>query len=219
VKVGSQGKIWVRNWPNPQINDVAPFTRHLLVLGGDTETTIKLFSAFHNAENLAIWIGPVGANIGPQVLKKINDLPLRMLSIRLRQTSFDEAIAYCPVFKNLTHLQIISMKGSTWNDWKALTEFPKLTHLCLYTLDEDEDLQNFLAGCPLLRAMIYLPVHECAIKLDDPRFLVFRDRMSLRNSISEWERSACGRIGLWELADIIIDARKGEVQCFLHAFI
>jgi len=41
----------------------------------------------------------------------------------------------------------------------------------------------------------------------------------LNSVVQEWIWSANGQIGLWELADIIIGARKGEVYYFLHGVV
>src|SRR5438445_10881838 len=71
-----------------------------------------------------------------QFLKKMNDLPLRTLCIDLEETNLDEAIQHCPAFKNITHLELITLKGSTWNDSKPLVKFTNLTHLCFDLLPE-----------------------------------------------------------------------------------
>ena len=218
----SQGRLSIRNWRNAHINAVAPFTRHLLALYCSTINPIELLSTFHNTENLAIWFNH---DLSPEYLKKMNDLPLRMLSVALGHISLDEAIQYCPAFRNVTHLEIISLKGSTWNDYRALAEFPKLTHLCFDVLFEvgDEIVLGLLKHCPSLRSLIYLLQNGCTIGIDDSRLLVLQDYID--DLMEDWERSANGGIGLWELADIIIEARKGRLHSissrviFMHLFL
>jgi len=82
----------------------------------------------------------------------------------------------------------------------------------------DALLLELLDRCPSLLAMIYqVPVDKgCSIESDDPRLLVLQENMRLELYIQEWIWSANGQIGLWELSDIIIGARKGEVYYFLH---
>ena len=74
---------------------------------------------------------------------------------------------------------------------------------------------NLLQHCPSLHAMVYLSSGVCTIDgSDDPRFLILQGLMDQQEFMDEWERSANGRIGLWEIADIIIEARRGDVQYF-----
>ena len=147
----------------------------------------------------------------------MNALPLRVLSFDPADITLDDAIKYCPALRNVTRLElhITSLEVFTWDDFKVLAEFPNLTHLCLeaYKMD-DEVVPNLLQHCPLLRAMVYLLPGLYTIGSDDPRFLILQGLMDQWEFINEWERSANGRIGLWETADIIIEARKGEVQYF-----
>ena len=180
-----------------------------------TSHVIRLLSALRNVENLAIWLR---SYIVPQVLKEMNNLPLRVVSFGPADMSLDEAIKDCPTLRNITHLEIVSMKRSAWNDFKVLIEFPNLTHLCfeVHLEMEGDVILDLLRHCPSLQAMICrkLSINDCTIESDDPRFLVLQDCMGLPDFVQEWERSANGCIGLWELADIIIEGRKGEVHSF-----
>ena len=171
-----------------------------------------MLSTFRNIENLTIWHNPITL----EVLEKMKDLPLRMLSMGLEHLRLDEASKNFPAFRNITHLKIISTL--TQRDCKALVNFPKLTHLCVFS--QDEDMLDVLQDYPSLQVMICLPYdHRFTIKSDDPRLLVFWDCLSVEDAILEWKRSANGRIGFWELAEIIIEARKSEIYSFLHFFI
>ena len=221
ARVVPDGGVTIPNWRNAQITDVAPFARYLLVgsspasLIFSTSHLIELLSALRNVENLAIWLRSF---IVPRVLKEMNNLPLRVVSFGPADISLDEAINDCPALRNITHLEIVSMKGLAWNDVKVLIEFPNLTHLCFEIKMENGVILDLLRHCPSLQAMICLKltllIGDCTIESDDPRFLVLRDGMELGDFVQEWERSANGDIGLWELADIIIEARKGEVHSF-----
>jgi len=212
----TQGRFLIRNWRNAQITDVAPFVRHLLVTSRSYATELLSTVTLQNVENLAIWGDPFSR---PEDLKKMNDFPLRMLSVGLKHITLDEAINRCPALRNVTHLEMTFLRGSTWNDCKALVEFPNLTHLCFDSRElkvEDEAILGLLKHCPSLRAMVRQlgsDIDECTIE-DDPRFLVLWGRMVLEDFIVEWERSANGQIGLWELVDIIIEARKSEAHSF-----
>ena len=61
-------------------------------------------------------------------------------------------------------------------------------------------------------SMAPLDLKSVNIPPDELRFLVFQDQMpvDLEDSIQEWKRSTNGQIGLWELADIIVEARHGQ---------
>jgi hypothetical protein len=211
----NQEKLVIHGWQNVQLTDVAPFTRHLLVFNSTYEShLIELLSIFRNVENFAIWFGP---SIGPKILKMMNDLPLRMLSIVLGEMDLDETIEYCPTLKNLTHFEILNLKGSTWDDHKALVKFQRLTHLSIGIFKFD-DVLNLLEHCRSLRVLIGLGVTTDyrTIESHDPRFLVLKGDI---DSEAEWKRSTNGRIGFWELAEIIVEARHSEVLSlfyFLH---
>jgi len=78
---------------------------------------------------------------------------------------------------------------------------------------------DVLQDYPSLQAMVWLPYYPgFTIKSDDYRLLVFWDCLCVKDAVLEWDRSANGRIGFWELADIIIEARKSEVYLFFTFF-
>ena len=156
-----------------------------------------MISMFPNIENFAVW----GPNNISSELAKMDDLPLRMLSISLA------AMQTPPVFENLTHLEILCANVKK-SDCKAL---PKLTHLCFETslTVEDNIILDLLKLCASLRVLIDLSVRT-PITLDDPRFLVLADSIPIFELVEEWGRSANGLIGCWELADIIVQARKAN---------
>ena len=125
-------------------------------------------------------------------------------------------IGYCPAFRNTTHLEIISNEGLTWGDVNQLVNFPNLTHLC-FDVDGapvDQSVLGLLEHRPSLQAMVYQTSRNCAIEVDDSRFLVLQGGMGKEDFVAEWERSANGGNGLWELVDKIIEARKSEVYSF-----
>ena len=170
-----------------------------------------MLSKFPNIENLAVW-SP--ACLTPDFIKKMNDLPLRMLSV-------DKAAIteYCPAFKNLTHLETFALGGSTWDDdFKVILGLPKLTHLCFdHSLGvKDAVLLRLLEHCASLRVLILLtgteggPAHRTS-ESDDPRCLILVDRMDTNGLKDEWERSANGFIGRWEVAELIIEARESNL--------
>jgi hypothetical protein len=118
---------------NNRCSTIHPRSLNNIISYNQESRVTKLLSTFCNVENLAIW-APFPTS--SQVLKMMNDLPLRRLCVDLEETTLDEAIQHCPAFKNLTHLELITLKGSTWDDYKPLVEFTKLTHLCFDLLPQ-----------------------------------------------------------------------------------
>ena len=137
----------------------------------------------------------------------MDDLPLRRLSANLAQLELDEAFKDCRAFNNITHLEILALKKPTWDHCKALVELPKLTHLCFdscaFVNLEDAVVLGLLERCASLWALVLrLPgarANEGTIKLDDPRFLVFSDCMSLDDYKAEWKKSANGGLAFGNL--------------------
>jgi len=122
------GGLTIRNWRNTRTSDVASFPLYLLLKGGSTRSVID---TFRNIENLTIWHNPITL----EVLEKTNNLPLRMFTVGLEHLRLDEASKNCSAFRNITHLKIILT--FTRKDCKALVNSPKLTHLCIFSQDED----------------------------------------------------------------------------------
>ena len=176
-----------------------------------------MISTFPNLENLAIWDDWF---VSSKTLKKMSDLPLRMLSLNVTNTGLYEAIQ---TFANLTHLEILwvdlrDVDRSTSDPYKVLVELPKLTHLCFGVSVHvgDTVALDLLKHCASLRVLVFLTYTgagfvDLTIALDDPRCVVLLDRMNMKDHLREWKRSAHGLIGCWELAEIIVDARKGNL--------
>jgi len=82
------------------------------------------------------------------------------------------------------------------------------------------DVPELLKNCPSLRVVICqitIPREDTVSLypiLSDPRFIVLQDLMHPEASAVECERSANGQIGLWELADMIVEAWNSEIQPF-----
>jgi len=55
----------------------------------------------------------------------------------MSKITLGEAISHCPALRNITHFEILSLKGS---ELKELVEFPNLTHLCF-------DVHCHVEGC------------------------------------------------------------------------
>jgi len=210
--------ITIRNWKNTPRTHVARFVRHLLTTIDDEYLVLELLSTLRNLENLAMW-GYL--SISSEILKAINDLPLHTLSANLGGINLAKAIKNCTAFRNLIHLEILGLTGCTWKDCNALLDLPKLTHLSFhqYASVEAEVALKLLECSSSLRVLIYQVIFDSLgnpgvdlIKSNDPRYFVFRD--DLPDDVTEWEASANGQTGFWELADIIVEARKGRVQSF-----
>ena len=207
------GVLTNRNWRNTQIANTPQFVRHLISITNCAESDLlEIISTFPNLENLAIWDGRF---VSSEILEKMSDLPLRMLSLCMTDTSLYEAIQ---TFANLTHLEIRDMDRSTSDLYKVLVELPKLTHLCFCTSAHVDDtvVLNLLEHCASLRVLVFLLLTgagfvNVTIALDNPRCVVLLDRMDMKDLLEEWKRSAHGLIGFWELAEIIVDARKGNL--------
>jgi len=165
---------------------------------------------FRNVENLAIW---EEEGICSESLEALDGLPLRRLSAFMSM-ELGEAINNCSTFKNLTHFEMLSLYGPDSNECKALVELPKLSHLCFDFYVKDEIVPELLERCASLQVLIFrvdVDLHLMrTTKVDDPRYLVFYDPADFDERISEWSRSAHGLLGCWELAEVIIEARKNR---------
>jgi len=79
---------------------------------------------------------------------------------------------------------------------------------------------NLLECCSSVRVLIYQAAIDDYghmtdpdfIESNDPGYLVFLD--DLPDDVREWEISANGQTGFWELADTIIEARRGKDTIF-----
>jgi len=100
VAVPGESPLTIRGWGNAQTTDVASFARHLLI--HPPINAIEFLSTFRNIENLAIWLNTLDH-------RKMNDLPLRMLSIILGDINLDDAIKYCPSFRRNRLHEIIDL--------------------------------------------------------------------------------------------------------------
>jgi hypothetical protein len=204
------GEPLTATWRNARITDISQFVRHVLAFTYETDI-VELIIPFRNIENLAIWDD---LGICFESLKALDGLPLRMLSASMSM-KLREAIKNSSAFKNLTHLELLSLYGPVSNECKALVELPKLSHLCLDFYVEDEIVLDLLEHCASLRVLILrmdvkLFVYRTT-KVDDPRYLVFRDSVYIEDCMLEWSRSANGLLGCWELAEVIIEARKSRL--------
>jgi len=134
-----------------------------------------------------------------------------------------------PAFENLTHLEILGLKGSGVEDCEALKTLPKLTHLCfdVSAYVEKEVIDDMLKHCPSLLVLVYAfsPVDgsfessgdnpNFSIVSDDPRFVVFEEDVCMEVAIAEWKRSSThGQSGFWEVAEKIIEARRSKFFFF-----
>jgi hypothetical protein len=206
-------------WPNTQIINSAQFVRHFFTMAVEGCHLLEMMSTFPNIENLAIW----SFIDSPEIFKKLNDLPLRKLSAYFHDISPDRyLIKNSPAFKNLTHLEMIRLNCSTPGWHKALIGLPRLTHLAFDPTGalhvEDAVVLDLLKHCASLRVLIFSIFLGAGyvnsngfVMSNDPRCLILLDPVTLTDLMEEWERSANGLIGGWELAEIIVDARNGNL--------
>ncbi len=116
----------------------------------------------------------------------------------------------CSTFKNLTHLELLSLYGPAASECKALVELPKLSHLCFDFYVGDHIVPDLLEHCASLQ--VYVERSEMrTTKVDDPRYLVFHGPVNVDDRMLEWSRSSHELLGCWELAEVIIEARKRKL--------
>jgi hypothetical protein len=167
--------------------------RFLIGFNPTTEDYLeRLLSFCPKIVDLAIWVFRI-ESISP-ILDK---LPLRRLSANFDYFTYEDFLAR-PFFVNLTHLEIFSFMGDTWNKiFEALVRLPNLTHLLIRCFIEVDVIPELLRHCRLLRILIISPVsarrylnrdsaEERLAQINDHRLIIL-ESLSFATLVHDWE--------------------------------
>ena len=173
--------------------------------GGYLET---LLSFCPNIVDLAIWVFRIKS-----IFPVLDKLPLRQLCANLDDFTYEDFLAR-PFFVNLTHLDMLTFMGETWDEnFEALVHLPNLTHLyieCSITVDV---IPQLLRHCRLLRILIINPesafqylarksAEELVAKINDHR-LVFLEILFYSALVADWDKGANGGVDCWAFSELV----------------
>lgn len=174
-----------------------------------------------NVHNLALWIIQGTCSHLIPILEK---MPLRKFSFDpsyfFENYAADLSIPFNqPIFLNLTHLEIINATSS-WSKWKQLALLPKLTHLAVAGMVNQQLIDHVLEGCTALELfiMFYLTmgflVGELTFPQKDDRVVLLK---SVEDHLDHWEKGARGEEDFWITGQIqkeraVLARRRREVQ-------
>jgi hypothetical protein len=167
-----------------------------------------LLSFCPNIVDLAIWVFRIKS-----IFPILDKLPLRRLSANFDDFTYEDFLAR-PFFVNLTHLEIFTFMGETWDkNFEALVHLPNLTHLLIRFSVEVDMLPKLLRHCRLLRLLIISPVstrrylqrdnaEERLAEINDHRF-VFLESPSFAALVDDWDKGARGEIDCWAFSELV----------------
>jgi len=144
----------------------------------------------------------------------LDKLPLRRLSANFDDLTYEDFLAR-PFFVNLTHLEIPTFIGATWDqNFEALVHLPNLTHLSIgfWTGVDDDVIPQLLRHCRLLRILIVAPlsprhylerkgIKKLLSELD--HHLVFVEIPPFPALVRDWVKGALGGIDYWAFSELI----------------
>jgi len=175
--------------------------RHILLQNRSSQEIGDILKCCPNAHNLALWIihGPCA-----HLIPILEGLPLRRFSFDpsyfFENYAHDFSVPFDkPLFHNLTHLEIINAT-SAWSKWKQLARLPRLTHLALAGVVNQELINHVLAECRTLELIIvfYLSTFcldgEIVFPQKDPRIVFLK---SVTDHLNHWEAGARGEEDFW----------------------
>ena len=230
-------QIWPVHSPDlrahlPQIlQSVGPFVQHLMIdshSAGDSFQTV--LSSCPNIRNLAIYLptswrasraskGEVELNSLLSVLQKMPRLT--RLSMGLPHVFYADLLIR--PFLNLTHLEILFPSAfKYWEKWDVLTQFPKLTHICIEGAIRVRDVLKLL-HCPRLKLLIVVTSNSDRDRQDsdglygvEDNRLVLLEAENYVDVIFDWDKGANGGVDRWMFSELVVLARDSEYPgCFL----
>ncbi|KAJ3503613.1 hypothetical protein NLJ89_g8353 [Agrocybe chaxingu] len=198
--------------PDANLDDVGRFAHHLIIGGSRTSDEINRFlTSCPNVYNLAIWSTEHIVDFLPQLRR----LPLRRLSANFRSLSDEQWLG--PPFCNLEYIDVVRMRGHSWDDWKILTTLPRLTHIAVNSIVEVQVIRNLLSECRHLKSLVLLAhtvnwgfaeAQELAGIRDDR--LVLLDTTPAGDNLMDWRLGARGKGDFWRYAAHISFARRED---------
>ena len=167
-----------------------------------------LLSFCPNIMDLAIWVFRIKS-----MFPILDKLPLRRLCANFDDFAYEDFLAR-PFFVNLTHLEIFTFMGETWDrNYEALVHLPTLTHLLIRCSIEVKLIPQLLRQCRPLRILIISPVsthrylqrdsaEERLAEINDYR-LVFLESPSFASLVDDWDKGAHGGIDCWAFGELV----------------
>ena len=172
-----------------------------------------LLSFCPNIMDLAIWVFRIKS-----MFPILDKLPLRRLCANFDDFAYEDFLAR-PFFVNLTHLEIFTFMGETWDgNYEALVHLPTLTHLLIRCSIEVKLIPQLLRQCRPLRILIISPVstrrylqrdsaEERLAEINDYR-LVFLESPSFASLVDDWDKGAHGGIDCWAFGELVFLAQS-----------
>ncbi|KAJ7436983.1 hypothetical protein B0H11DRAFT_635384 [Mycena galericulata] len=152
----------------------------------------------------------------------LQNLPLKHLSLHLDAFFTDRADFSRPVFRHVTHLEILGSVAQRGTDeWAGLALMPHLTHFAFNDYDACVALNRVLRTCDRLQCFVligsatyhfydreHVTTRRSGI-IEDERFVM----VAQRNFFTDWQLGAVGRPTYWTFAERFIAAkREGRVD-------
>lgn len=140
-------------------------------------------------------------------------MPLRRLSINPKDV-FGVDFHLHPVFANITHLDIVRTCAE-WENWKGLALLPKLTHLSLDPMSEDDVVFGALEHCKSLRILALVSQNSSRTTASSPASGTgrFRDDrvvvIEVEDHVEDWVAGVQGGVpsDYWSHAESVIADR------------
>jgi len=155
------------------------------------------------------------------ILPVVNRLPLRRLAANFDDFTYEDFLTE-PLFVKLTHLDVLSFTGDTWDKhFKALIHLPNLTHLSIGSEIETGVISQLLLRCRLLQILIISPDYpypflennrtaERLAEINDHR-LVLLVSPPFPGLVHDWEKGAHGGIDCWVFSELVSLAQRREL--------
>ena len=179
--------------------------RYILLQNRPSQEIGGILECCPNVHNLALWI--IHGSCA-HLIPILEGLPLRRFSFDpsyfFENYAHDFSVPFDqPLFHNLTHLEIINAT-SAWSKWKQLACLPKLTHLALAGVVNQQLINCVLKECRMLElfVMFYLSTHylegDVIFPQKDPRVVFLK---SVIDHLNHWEVGARGEEDFWITGD------------------
>ncbi|KAF8907949.1 hypothetical protein CPB84DRAFT_1768239, partial [Gymnopilus junonius] len=177
----------------PRLKRFGPHVRNILLQKRTSQEIESVLLHTPNVSNLAMWIIS-GTCAG--LVPILESLPLRKLSFDpsyfFENYASDMSIPFDqPLFRNLTHLEIINA-SSSWSKWKQLATLPRLTHLALAGMVNQQLIDQILKSCLSLELVIMFYMN-----IGDVRVVLLK---SVSDHLDHWEKGARGDEDFWVTA-------------------
>ncbi|KAJ6550047.1 hypothetical protein B0H19DRAFT_1378728 [Mycena capillaripes] len=190
--------------------------RHLGLFGVSQAFSLRMLSMCSTAVNVAIFGAPninISSILETMPLERISiSLPMFFYRLRLIDTNYHH-----PLFRGITHLDVLNNPRRGWEAWSGLALLPRLTHLSFRPLKTHVPFSvcnGVLLHCRLLQvlALVYenqdvLPTAAAYPVLDtDPRLVTIP--LAKGDLIEGWQMGARGGKDHWAAAEELVRVRS-----------